>query len=215
MGRLFYIIFKILLIIILPFIILIRGSVYIHEQYDPGGYPSMIGGVIITSVLLVLYFTVFYGVFARRVGDLGSFKRRWVIAMLILTGYTIHGLFFISTNNVKSSTLKDELSDLHPLLRISVSTVIMIDKDLIITDASRIPEDYRKMGLPSKSSSLHYRQKDGYSYAMDLRTNSRHEFRNTLLKGYFWAMGFNTLRHGGTGDHLHISLKCHHRPGSI
>ncbi|NNF36476.1 MAG: hypothetical protein HKN68_20405 [Saprospiraceae bacterium] len=215
MGKILYILFKIILITILPFIILIRGSVYIHEHYDPGGMFSLIGGVIITSIVLVLYFTVFYGIIAKKVGDLGSFKRRWVIAMLILGGYTIHGLFFISTSNVKSSNLKEELSDLHPLLRISVSTIIMLDKDLIITDASRMPEDYRKMGLPSKSSSLHFKQKDGYAYAMDLRTNTRHEFRNALLKGYFWAMGFNTLRHGGTGDHLHISLKCHYRPRSI
>jgi len=215
MGKILYILFKIILIAILPFIILIRGSVYIHEHYDPGGMLSLVGGVIITSVVLVLYFTVFYGIIAKKVGDLGSFKRRWVIAMLILGGYTIHGLFFISTGNVKSSSLKEELNDLHPLLRISVSTIIMLDKDLIITDASRMPEDYRKMGLPSKSSSLHYKQKDGYAYAMDLRTNTRHEFRNFLLKGYFWAMGFNTLRHGGTGDHLHISLKCHYKPRSI
>lgn len=215
MGKIFYILFKVILITILPFIILIRGSVYIHEHYNPGGMLSLVGGVIITSVVLVLYFTVFYGIIAKKVGDLGSFKRRWVIAMLILGGYTIHGLFFISSSNVKSSNLKKELNDLHPLLRMSVSTIIILDKDLIITDASRMPEDYKKMGLPSKSSSLHYKQKDGYAYAMDLRTSTRHEFRNFLLKGYFWAMGFNTLRHGGTGDHLHVSLKCHYRPQSI
>ena len=203
------------MIIVLPFIILIRGSVYLHETYDYGGYFSLIGGIIITSVILVLYFTVFYGMIAKKVGDLGSFKRRWIIALLILVGYAIHGLFFISTNNIKSSALKSEIIDLHPILRIGVSTIIMLDKDLIITDASRMPEDYRKMGLPSKVSSLHYKQKDGSAYAMDLRTNKRHELRNFLLKSYFNLMGFNTLRHGGTGDHLHISIKCHYRPGSI
>lgn len=215
MGRLLYIIFKIVLIVILPFIILIRGSVYIHSNYEYPAMLSLIGGIVITSIVLVLYFSVFYGIFAKRVGDLGSFKRRGLIALLIVAGYTMHGLFFISTKNVKSVELKKELNELHPLLRIAVSTIIKIDSDLIITDASRVSEDYRRMGLKNKASSLHYRQKDGYAYAMDLRTNSRHEVRNFLLKTYFNLMGFNTLRHGGTGDHLHISLRCHYRPGSI
>ena len=215
MRRLIYIIFKIILLTVLPFLILIRGSVYIHDNYSPGPYLSLIGGAGLTILVLVIYFTFFYGIVANKVGDIGSFKRRGVIALLIVAGYCAHGLFFISSKNIKSPALKKELSDLHPLVRIAVSTIAIIDKDLIITDASRVPEDYRRMGLPTKSSSLHYRQQDNYAYAMDLRTNSRNEFRNFLLKSYFGLMGFNTLRHGGTGDHLHISLPCHFRPGSI
>jgi len=31
-----------------------------------------------------------------------------------------------------------------------MSTLVYVDKKLIITDASREPEDYKKMGLPTK-----------------------------------------------------------------
>ena len=34
-----------------------------------------------------------------------------------------------------------------------------------------------------------------------------HRWRNLLLRGYFATMGFPTLRHVGTGDHLHVSLR--------
>jgi hypothetical protein len=91
----------------------------------------------------------------------------------------------------------------------------LIDENLVITDASRVPEDYKKMGLPTNKSSLHYKQKDGYAYALDLRTNGRYEIRNFLIKSYFYFMGFNTLRHVGTDDHLHISLPCHYKKGGI
>jgi hypothetical protein len=215
MKRLFFLLFKGLLFLVLPFIILIRGSVYIHENYEYLPYISLLGGIIITALLLLIYFTIFYSFVFKRIGSGETLKRTALAAFLIVGGYCIHGLFFISSNNMKSSSLSKELTDLHPILRIAVSTIIILDKDLIITDASRVPEDYRKMGLRTKSSSLHYKQKDGYAYALDLRTSSRTEIRNILLRTYFWMMGFNTIRHGGTGDHLHISLDCHYRPGAI
>ena len=84
-----------------------------------------------------------------------------------------------------------------------------------MTDANRQPEDYRKMGLKSKKNSLHYQQSNGFVHAFDVRTKNRSWLRNGLLQLYFKAMGFNTLRHGGTGDHLHISLKSRDRPCAI
>ena len=78
-----------------------------------------------------------------------------------------------------------------------------------------MPEDYRKMGLPTKGHSLHYHKSNGYAHAVDLRTNNHSEIRNFALKMYFKLMGFNTLRHVGTGDHLHISLNSKDVPGAI
>ncbi len=67
--------------------------------------------------------------------------------------------------------------------------------------------DYRLMGLPTKERSLHYVQSTtGYIHALDLRTHGRSKLRNALLKGYFAFLGFGTLRHTGTADHLHISI---------
>ena len=101
---------------------------------------------------------------------------------------------------------------MHPVLRLAVSTLIHLDKEIIITDSDRMPEDYRAMGLKTIKNSLHYRQSTGYSHALDLRTMNRPEWKNILVQNFFRVMGFRTLRHSGTADHLHVSLLSHDRP---
>jgi hypothetical protein len=88
----------------------------------------------------------------------------------------------------------------------SVGTFLLVDDGLLITDLSRHPSDYEAMGLPVKSHSLHYRQADGYVHAFDLRTKGHSWLRNQLMDGYFTILGFRTLRHVGTADHLHVAL---------
>lgn len=144
-----------------------------------------------------------------------SIKSKAVISLLLVVGFAIHSLYFISGSNFKNPELKSEIRSLNPILRLAVGTLVMVDKEAVITDANRVPEDYRKMGLKTNKSSLHYKQKDGYAYAIDLRVKGKSELRNKLTKWYFEWMGFNTLRHGGTADHLHVSLPCHYRKGSI
>jgi hypothetical protein len=92
----------------------------------------------------------------------------------------------------------------HPLLRMALSTLILVDHDAVITDLARKPDDYRRMGLPVNQESLHYRQADGWVHAVDLRT--RPGLKSLLVQWYFDVMGFDTLRHVGTHDHLHVSL---------
>jgi len=214
MGIIFKI-FRVILVLVLPFFMLVRGSVFFHEEYELGPWLSLAGGVGITSILLFLYMTFIYRRFTKKFGDSDNLQRRSLFAIALVGVYCGYGLFFISSDNVKNPSLRQEIHDLHPILRMGVSTFILVDKKMIITDASRVPEDYRKMGLRTAKNSLHYKQKDGYSYALDLRTNNRDELRNKFMKIYFKLLGFQTLRHGGTGDHLHVSLKCHYRKGAI
>ncbi len=210
MGILFKI-FRVVLTIVLPFFILIRGSVYLHTYYKLSAWMSLLGGAIITTIVLFIYMTIVYRIFTKKFGDSDNLQRRSLFAFALVAIYCGYGLFFISTDNVKNPSLKKEIRDLHPILRMGISTFILMDKNMIVTDASRVPEDYRKMGLKTAKNSLHYKQKDGYSYAIDLRTNNRNEYRNTMMLAYFWALGFSTIRHVGTADHLHISLMCHYR----
>jgi len=210
-----YNLLKLFLLLILPFILLIRGAVYFHNQYDWYPSVSLIGGGLVTTVLLFIYMTFMYGRVTGKIGSGNALKRRSFIAILLVLGYSIYGLFFLSNSNAKSSEVRSEFTKLHPIVRISISTILFLDRDLIITDAKRQPEDYRKMGLATKKRSLHYKQSSGYVHAVDIRTNGRSEIRNILLKWYFKLMGLNTLRHGGTGDHLHISLKSRDSPGAI
>jgi hypothetical protein len=157
--------------------------------------------------------TFIYRRFTKKFGDTDNLKRRSLFALALVGVYCAYGLFFISSGNMKNPSLQKEITEMHPILRMGVSTFILVDKKMIITDASRKPEDYKKMGLKKANNSLHYKQRDGYAYAIDLRTNGRNEFRNQMMAFYFKALGFNTLRHVGTDDHLHVSLHCHYRPG--
>lgn len=201
-----YQIFKVIITLVLPFICLIRGSLYLSESM---GYPpvlSILGGTLMTMFVLFIYLTIFYGRVTGRIGGDGVIKRRLTIVFLFVAGFAIHGLFFISDKNLKETALKQEMMQLHPILRLSLSTLIHIDNDLIVTDAARTKADYERMGLSPKEKSSHYIQESGYVHAVDLRVKGRSEIRNILLKVYFSMMGFDTLRHKGTADHLHVAM---------
>lgn len=203
---------RLVVIATLPFILLIRGSVWLHTDYRVYPIIALAGGLLMTFVLLSIYLTFFYGRITGYVGGRKAFKTRSAILLLILISYCGYGILYVSGKNVKSPEIASEFRSLHPVLRLGVSTILLADQDLVITDADRVPEDYERMGLSRKSQSLHYRQSNGYVHAMDIRTQGRGGVRNFILKWYFKLMGFNVLRHGGTGDHLHISLLSHDRP---
>jgi len=110
------------------------------------------------------------------------------------------------TGQVRLALVGAYYASLHPLLRVGLSTLIVFDRDAVITDLARRPEDYKTMGLPPNDGSLHLVQRDGYAHAADLRTGGRGFLRNRLVQLYLWGLGFSTLRHTGTSDHLHVEL---------
>ena len=123
-----------------------------------------------------------------------------------MVAYCGYALIYLSSANAKSDRVRAYYASLHPLLRVALSTLILADRDLVVTDLAREPEAYAAMGLAPNDGSLHYVQRDGYAHAADLRTAGRGELENRLVQAYFWSMGFATLRHVGTGDHLHVEL---------
>ena len=204
------------MLLVLPFVLLIRGSVYLYEAHAWHTWFALAGGAAMTFVLLLLYFVFLYGAFygLKTISRKHMKIKAWVAALLVVVycGYT---LISFSDANVKSEAVKEEFSSLHPFLRLGVGTLLFLDSGLLITDMSRTHDDYRKMGMKTKRRSLHYPQKDGYVHAMDLRTKGRSRLRNWLLERYFRGMGFRTLRHGGTADHLHVSLSIRENPAAI
>lgn len=206
---------KVIFLLILPFIALIRGAVFIHEQYELLPWLSLAGGVLISALLIFIYIVYFQAWIKGHLGNASSLKRGYWVALVLVLVYCAPGVLFLSAANAKHEEVQKEFRSLHPVLRLGVSTLIFLDKKLILTDAKRQPEDYRKMGLKTKNHSLHYKQNNGYAHAIDIRVNGRSGFRNFLIKQYFQWMGFNTLRHVGTADHLHISIMSHDRPGAI
>ncbi len=204
------------LMVLLPFFVLIRGSVWLYEQYQWPSWLALLAMMGVVFLLLLIYVAMVYdairgpGRMTRRSIRLKSYLVLGL--MLSFVGYT---LFNLSGHNAKGEAVRAEYLSLHPLLRLSVGTLVLIDSELLVTDMARNSHDYQAMGLPALKHSLHYPQSDGYAHAMDLRTKGRSEVRNRLLAAYFWLMGFNTLRHVGTADHLHVSIFSPDTPGAI
>ena len=145
---------------------------------------------------------------SRRIGAGKGLKKLLTRAAgLIGTAYVAYSLVYVAGANAKSDEVRAEYSALHPLLRVAASALILVDPGAVITDAGRTPGFYRRMGLSPIETSLHFEQQTGFVHALDLRTIGRPEWRNRAADLAFRAMGFHTLRHVGTADHLHVSLR--------
>ena len=210
-----FFILRLLFFIVLPFFLLIRVSVYFYLTLQVFPWLAVIGGILSSAIVLLLYVLYHLYNFTGSLGSLNRIKRTyWVVTALVLV-YCAPGLLYLSTSNAKNEEVRKEFRTLHPVLRMGISTLTLVDKNLILTDANRYPEDYGKMGLPTKNHSLHYKQSNGFVHAVDLRTRGKGELRNRMVSWYFRALGFNTLRHVGTADHLHVSISSHDRPRGI
>jgi len=174
--------------------------------YQRGGYPTALalaGSVACTTLVVTAYAAWAWHRLTGRV-RLPLVARR--VALPLVVAYSAYALVYLSAGNAKSPQVRAYYASLHPLLRVALSTVILADRDLMVTDLARRPADYQTMGLPANDGSLHYVQADGYVHAIDLRTAGRSFVKNRLVQAYFWCMGFATLRHVGTADHLHVEL---------
>ena len=189
---------------VIPFFLLIRGGVFAYREWGLGTWPSLVLAAAATALLLGLYA---WGA-SRRIGAGKGLKKLLTRAAAVVgAAYVVYSLVFVAGANVKSERVRAEYSALHPLLRVAASALILLDPGSVITDAGRTPDFYRRMGLSPNESSLHFEQGDGFVHALDLRTVGRPEWRNRAAELAFRAMGFHSLRHVGTADHLHVSLR--------
>lgn len=188
---------------VLPFLLLLRGSVHAYGAWGLGPWPSVVTGLAFAASTLGL---ITWGGLAL-LGFPRGFRHvlsRGAIALTLV--FVVHGLLHVGVRNVKGDSVRAEYRALHPLLRLGSTILVLVDRNAVVTDAARDREDYRAMGLPAAETSLHYPQDDGYVHALDLRTLGRPEWRNVLVETGYRLMGFRTLRHRGTADHLHVSL---------
>ncbi len=187
----------------LPFFVLVRGSMFAYQSMGWGTWSSIGLGVFGTVVVFVAYATWLW----RRVTGKGRLPRiAKPVLIASVVGYSMYGLLYLSSGNAKNPDLTDDYSSLHPLMRLAASTYFLFDQDAVVTDLGRTPEDYLQMGLPINETSLHFKLEDRYVHAMDIRTIGRSAMRNRLTVAYFRIMGFRSLHHVATADHLHISL---------
>lgn len=188
---------------ILPFYLLVRASVYFNVTQGYSEWIALGGGIFISILLLLVYMLFLF----KKVKDHKQrFKYSIYSAGLMVFGFCLFSLFYLSGVNAKSPEIREVYRSMHPILRVAISSVTLADGDLVITDIERASSDYQTMGLPVNPSSLHYRQESGYVHAVDLRTRDQSMIRNYLLQFSLEVMGFETLRHVGTADHLHVEL---------
>jgi hypothetical protein len=193
---------KVIAIILLPFAVYVRSSVFLY-QHRVSTWAALAGGAALTACVVAAYALVL----SRRL--VGKRRAMWLtkwIALPVVAGWTLYSAFYVASVNTKSSDVRSYYGAVHPILRVALSTVILVDPDLVITDTRRSPEDYARMGLPEFNRTFHYQQADGWVHAVDLRTRGRGAFKNRMVQLYFWMMGFDTRRHVGTADHLHVQL---------
>jgi hypothetical protein len=190
-----------------PFVAMIRGAVFGYQQQWPL-FLALAAGFLAAFCVLFVYVTWAY----FRVAGLDTaygvrtFRTKALLVLLGLSLFQGYVLLSPDPAHVKSDEVHAEYSQPHPPLRTTIATIVLVDEHLLVTDLSRHPDDYAAMGLATNPRSLHYPQADGYVHAVDLRTKGHYEVRNLLLRGYFAALGFRTLRHVGTADHLHVAL---------
>src|SRR5882762_1987617 len=194
---------RLVAIVALPFVVLVRGAVFFYEYGNASSWIALLVAALLTIGLVTLYASWLLRSFAGRPPVL--LLAKWVALPLVVV-YCGFSLLYLSRVNAKPD-VRAYYRTVHPLLRLALSTWLLLDDKLVVTDMRRAREDYARMGLPVNETSLHYRQADGWVHAVDLRTANRGWFRNRLVQLYFWGMGFNTLRHVGTADHLHVDLR--------
>jgi len=199
---LFLALFKALALFALPFLVYVRASVYLY-RHGANPWIAILASAILTfgivSGLVILIARRF-----RRRRPLPSVVK-WAALPVVFT-WCVYAAFYLSRVNVKSDDVRAYYSTVNPILRVALSTIVLVDPDLVVTDMGRVPEDYRRMHLPVNDRTKHYVQPDGWVHAVDLRTRGRGVIRNRVVQLYFWSMGFSTLRHVGTADHLHVQL---------
>lgn len=187
----------------LPFALLVRGSVatsrYLHA---PGWLAVGLGGILCAICLSLWGAWLWHRLTGRRRSRAIALR----LALPLVFAFSVYTLGWLSHANAKSPAVRERWSDLHPSLRIAIGTAGLADRDFVVTEIGREGSDYDRMGLRRVRNSLHYTQPDGWIHAVDLRTRGHSELRNFFLRLYYEAMGFDTLRHKGTADHLHVSL---------
>ena len=106
----------------------------------------------------------------------GEARLRFVftkLALPLIVVYCGYMLCYLSSVNAKTEDVQRYYTTVHPLLRVALSTAVLFDRDIVVTDTRRELGDYARMGLPALDNSLHFLQPSGYVHAVDLRTVGR------------------------------------------
>ena len=192
--------------VLLPFWAMVRMALIAVIEWSWSPWLAMLLGVTVSAFMLWIYSIALFSTVFKSIPGPKFFTRTFWGMLVVCLCYTLPATLFLSAEHAKHDEVQTEFRDLHPILRLSVSSMAIFDAGMIVTDASRNLSDYADMGLKENSYSQHLIQDDGYAHAIDIRTHGRSEVINFFVRWSFEGMGFETLRHTGTEDHLHIGM---------
>lgn len=191
------------LLLALPFYLLVRGSLHASAEWGWNAWLAVVFGALLAGLAAsgIAWWA------QRKLGFEIPFRALATRAVLpAVAVFCAVSLVHLSRSNAKSPEVRSAWAALHPVLRLAVGTLRLVDGRIVLTEIERGPESYAAMRLPRPVHSYHYRQEDGTVHAIDLRTDGRGALRNGLVRLYFELLGFETIRHVGTADHLHVRL---------
>lgn len=183
-------------------VLLVRVQLAVLARYPGADWPAVVAGLVAGGLVLSLAI----GLALRLRSPRRALTLLVVMPLALLTAGCLSVTHFPRAN-FKSDDLRTEWHRLHPTLRLSLWIARLGETELMLTDVSRTPSDYEAMGLAKPSWSSHFHSpQDGYAHAIDLRVADAGDLRNWARQGVFLALGLRANRHGGTADHLHVSL---------
>ena len=137
----------------LPFVVLIGGAVWLYRVQAIPTWLALAASGILAAGLLTAYAAWIY---QRLTGEarLRFIFTRFALPLIVFyCGYT---LLYLSGVNAKTEDVRRYYPTVHPLLRVALSTAVLFDRDIVVTDTRRESSDYSRMGLPPSDNSLHW-----------------------------------------------------------
>src|SRR2546430_1306453 len=145
-----------------PLFLLVRGWVFLYLHSGYGRWLALAGGAGCTLLVVTAYAAWVSHRLTGRVNVLVLVRR---VALPLVLAYCGYALIYLSSGNAKSDQVRAYYGSLHPLLRVVLSTWILVDKDILITDLARRRTDDAALGIGPNGRALHYVQGDRYVQA--------------------------------------------------
>ena len=175
----------IVLPIVAPFFLLIRGAVFAHQEWALGGWQALLAAATTTMLVVHLYTWLA----SRRTGARKRLHKAFVrLGAFVSVAYVAYALTYFGSVHAESPEVHTVYQKLHPVLRVAASVVVLTDPASVVTDAGQTSAD-------------------GFVHALDLRTAGRPEWHRRTVELAFRALGFHAVRGVDAEDHLHVSLR--------
>src|SRR6266567_1182326 len=148
---------RLVAVVVLPFVVLVRGAVFFYEHGNVPSWLALSVSALLTIGLVTLYAASLLRRFTGRPPVL--LLAKWV-ALPLVVSYCGFSLLYLSRVNAKPE-VRDYYGSVHPLLRLALSTWILVDDKLVVTDMCR-ERAVRPLVLPLARHAAHQAERGAH-----------------------------------------------------